>query len=853
VRPRYRFTLDGNKVISEPAGWEEIEIVLERDLDYHSLVEKIDIPLEFYNTVDGHDGGYQYLKQVRENGPDSQIEFLIEITFDDVTFETLYSALLDVTTLIEIEHEKIFQCALTRNDIWSYFLNRKSIPVDIQSTTDLDGAVRTPVVNQSLLLTSQEIRKRFSGVIDQKTTYVIPDDQYGIIDFNIVALSEIDQKFDYPLIVSEQIPNYIFGIQEDGTYNFDAVVLASISSLAPVVDINVFFQINEFSNAVAFTKTNHATYSTFSFNASYALMRGDTVRIYFQNANTGPNTIVFEKSIGGETTYLEVIGDTVRTATTADGFYIHDAAYGIINRIVGQTGVFYSEYFGATFTSGSYGDDGCGADYQLFKGKNIRGYTLDEKPFFMAFDDWWEGANKIFNLGLGYEGSLIRVEEKSHFYDDSTNSVELQYVDEIEISYDPDYLLTSIEIGYQKWQAESGSGIDDPQTKHTYSTKFKTVGTREKKDIKILSPFVTASAAIEQTRREEIEAGKDWRMDEDDILIQTNSGASPVTPRLYSSSLITGLINAETRYNARLTPGDNLNRWKNFIANGFQDYPTSLFKFAGGEGNVEMVFNNPAASGCDAEAGTYVNQQGNVLVGTDYLFLPFVYKFTHPLRYTEWKLIRDNRKRSIGITWIDNEGVEQESTLFIKKLSYDINHAVANFECWLKSGFIADEFLMDAGVGSFTLTGQDVGMFRNIAMVADQGSFVLTGQDATLTLLQEIDIQMELFENIVPSTTWVSQFDNGVDPFKQLSVTDNGGTDADTLNAGTSVDVAVSKTTNLGVAEAAGAVIWYKNAVEQDRVTFNITDDVSLNTRTITSVVPTDVLKVEVYEGVTPP
>lgn len=710
MRPKFRFTLSYSTggggatfVISEPIGWNQIALNLERDPDYHSLIENIETPLEFYSGRTGHSGGYDALKQIRDNGIDTRVQFLAEVTFDETTYETVMDGLLDLTTLIEIEHKAKFQCAILRNDLWAKFINRKSIPVDIRSTTDLDGGAKTEVTSQTQNLPYQELRLTYSASQVGSLTWALTSgsDPYGIIDFNTITLSEIQTKYNYTPLVSPTRPFELFAVELDGDYTISSEIHLSTGS-GPTAGVNagvnVYVQIND-NAAIAFSRSDLGSPNVrtrFTYSGTHSLVRGQFIRIYILTSFT--QTVAWET---GFDNFLLVEADTAFTDSTVPAFYVHDVAMGIAERIIGDTTPFYSDYLGGTPSFKiDYPTNGCGMDYMLFKGVHIRGYRLDVKAFSQSFDEWWDGMNKIFNLGLGYETvtfklaggasltkEVIRVEPKEDFYDDSDYSVQLNYVTEIEISYDADYIFTSVEIGYVKWQDEAASGIDDPQTKHTYATIFKTIGTKEKKDIQILSPFVAASLVIEQGRRKSLEAGRDWDFDEDVFILHTNINSSPGAPRLYSSAAITGLLNADTRYNVRLTPACNLARWKNYLANAFQNNTTDVFRFTGGEGNVDMTFNNPAAAGCDLEAGASSDENANVTIGTDFLFLPLLYKFKHNLTWTQYKAIRDNKKKSIRIIWNRNDGSVMTSILFIKKLSYKINKSQGEFECWLKTQY----------------------------------------------------------------------------------------------------------------------------------------------------------------------
>jgi hypothetical protein len=180
--------------------------------------------------------------------------------------------------------------------------------------------------------------------------------------------------------------------------------------------------------------------------------------------------------------------------------------------------------------------------------------------------------------------TAIRIEEKAYVYNE-TSSIRLENVDEVKRSYDKSHIFKSIQIGYQKWSAESASGIDDPQTKKTYATLFKQIG----ENATILSKFFAAGLGIEQTRRNRAEQSKDWRLDEDVMIIALDIGASPedIYPEFDENfSSIDNLNNPDSRYNLRLTPAWNFLRWINWFKGCMEPlYTTSTFKFTSGEGN----------------------------------------------------------------------------------------------------------------------------------------------------------------------------------------------------------------------------------------------------------------------------
>jgi hypothetical protein len=384
--------------------------------------------------------------------------------------------------------------------------------------------------------------------------------------------------------------------------------------------------------------------------------------------------------------YVKVTALTTFPETESEGFLIHDVAGAILDRIT-TPDRFYSEYFGSPLTNyRQYENEGCAWNYAAFKGLHIRGYTLSEKKHFESFRGFWGGANPLFNLGLGYEEinglQCIRVEHKSYFFDPDP-VVNLSWVNNIEESQDKDHQFKKITVGYNKWQAEDVSGIDDPQTKSIFATLFKNIGI----EISIVSEWIAASLAIESTRRKTIEKRTDYKFDNDTFIIALNpepDGSPTVfTPELDENfESVSSLSNSDTRYNLFLTPLRNFHRWLTYFNGCLQKYLSSSYKFVSGEGNYDLTTDYNCTSGikkdCEGTACGSVSESGIVPVTVDYLFSPVLWEFEHPLTWDDYKLIRDNRTKAIGVSTSETE----HATCFIKRLVFDVNSSKGKFVVW---------------------------------------------------------------------------------------------------------------------------------------------------------------------------
>lgn len=698
---RYRFTLDGDfgsHEIIEPLGWKDMQLSLERDMTYHSLIENFTAPLTFYAGANGEDGGYDYLKTALETGgPDAKVSIEIEISLDDgATYENLFTGLLAVDDHTHIEFYKKIEVPILRDDFWSRFIARKSQDVDLKSTVDLYGNAVTATPDHTLSLSPQKVRQKYHGSCGDEPTYVFTANGYGIFDMGITTFNEIKEKFNYPRVSSTTRPFELFAVEYGGDYAFEGLVtITSNGGNNQMLNVELYLQIND-DTPIAFTKAQQGVNgingtTKFTISTTEALNANDFIRIYFQNTGGAGNDFIMLATEGADQTELEILADTVYQASSVGGIFPYDALSGIAERITGGQSPIVSDFFGGADTVDPYDDDGCGYHFKLFRGLQVRGWSYANKPFTASFDQIFSGLDGIFNLGLGYEadesspdGSVLRIEEKNYFYDDTGLMESLSDVANIEISFDLELMFNKITIGYNKWEAESDSGIDDPQTKQQYGTPLKVSGG----DKDVISGFVAAALALEQTRRVAgLKQGQDWRLDEDVFIVQTDSANSNV-PDLISDP-VNNLYNPETRYNLKLTPHYNLIRWSDLLSIGLYIHAGSgSFTYRSGEGNQAMdyVLGGGGGGGDPCALTNTIDEDSDISIGSAVpLFKAILYSFKHKMTYSQYKNIRDNRRSALQITYVGNDGHSYLATLFIKKLSFMINQGTVSVDAWVKT------------------------------------------------------------------------------------------------------------------------------------------------------------------------
>lgn len=741
-------------VISEPSGWIKSTLKNERHPDFHSLVEYFETGLTYYGENNVINGGIDYIKSIEAAyGFDTNIEETIDadIDGDGVFEENIFTGLKDITGLSEMPDNKV-DVPTIRNDMWSKFISRLDTPVDLRSNTDLDGNPCDPVDYVTINLPSQTITKNYSGYLSKGVTIYEDDilvNEYIQYDFDKEIVSEIDRKYNLFVASNPELPVDLFEAKEAGIFDIDLRIEMSIKNHgggtisacagAFITDptsshVNVFIRFN--NTDVQLSETDYIGQSTvYAYNGQIELKVGDQIRIYarvinvtWKLANSVDSILIYGKdntlvpietgnfSFNGVScvldsvelenrsftvpsgstnpTYLTVSAHTTYADSEARGFFIHDAMAGVIERIVGNN-VFYSEILGRTDTNmRQYDANGCYSKNILLRGLQIRGYTLEEKPFSVSFKHLWSGANPMFNLGLGYETiegtEFIRVEQKAYFYDATSTSVNISNVRQITRDYDPDRIYNKIESGHNRWQSEDISGIDDAQTKRVYATQIRKV----KNILNINSDFIAASAAIETTRRQTIEKSKDYKYDDETFIIAVND--DDVSPDRYTPELdenfdsITGLNNSPTRYNSIHTPMRYVLRWAN-MWNGclFQNYQNSFLKFVSGEGNFDMSSDYSCASGsqCLAVICDNLSEKQDIPLGPPsnyggvfgYLHLPMLYNIEIiNFSWDDYLAIRNNRHKAIGISQTDTN----HKRFFIKEIDYEICKGKAKIVAW---------------------------------------------------------------------------------------------------------------------------------------------------------------------------
>ena len=726
-------------VINEPDGWKEAIIRLERDKMGHSLIQYFEGSFLFYGDNGVVNGGFTFIKQTEiDYGPDANLRAVIELSVDDVTYSTIHDGQFKLSEVEETPDNKI-KVPIIRDDFWAKFVARMETPVDIQSPTDLDDNAASILDETRIKLTPQIIDALHYSV-EERGRYILDDLEYMQYVPDKVVSDELHEFYIIPNFANDEVPVWIFEVEYAGLMEIDirieyskAVFVPNDGHENPRTIFDWYIQKNEDTpiefSYVAMVYHDESVYEHWSifkptvnpdevntavatYVANLDLLKGDIIRVYMRrdtavNENiaiwgtdglhvtpTGVEAVSFSCARAAGMvevpTYFRFLQKTVYPENEANGFLLHDVGGQIVDRITGTSQRFYSEYLGGFLTKyKAYPQDGCRWNNYLLRGLQAREYTLEEKPFYISFKKWWDGIDPILCLGFGYEDingeQMIVVRRKEDYYDNSGRSIDFSNVRDIVRTYDNEVIYNKIEIGYERWESEDVSGIDDPQSKHTYASRFKKIG----KAISLFSDFIGASLALETTRRATREKSADYKFDNEIFIVAINPTPVEDSPELSPDiitfvpelsenfSSVTSLLNYETRYNIELTPARNFLRWVKFLQGCLQHYVGSLFKFTSGEGNFDMT--STMITACDDSSYTEdLAENEDITVTDEFIHLCYSYEVNIPMEYTEFETIINNRTKPVGIS----QSATNHKSLFINDLSYSIAKGEATIIGW---------------------------------------------------------------------------------------------------------------------------------------------------------------------------
>ncbi len=601
----------------EPIGWDAVQISLKRDRDWHGMNYEFtdgDVQLGF-DCLAGRD----LIEQIyQEQGGDGYIGFQFGYV-DGGVYHIDFDGKINLYTRKWVNYRII--ASIERNDDADKIKARWSTKNSMLANQSIDGVAITPPTSYPLSLHSKTLQQSYYKKVEPEGTFATQpiganrNQHEAWVVFNTQltnpGVGDIDTTIGSNLGATGINPvtstlGQLFDLKASGSFVFDIsnfsfafsikLVSTSFGGVPKIYDWNmsVWLEIYDANNNlksqdIVARKTGtgggqfltRETVPTNSVHYAYNLNAGDKVffygHFYFTgNSSSWKDIEVAVVTYGG---VINVTGQTFTVSTGADVFLIHESLDQGIAVITGNQNQLYSDFFGRTDIG--YLADGCGSLNSVLNGFSARKFNIALHPLQVSFQEQMQSLNAIFCLGMGYEGGVIRVEQRDYFYNDQ-EIIELGDIGDYSEEVSKELVFATINIGYKKYleasnaQTNGGSQlIDQFATQHQYATPIKSNPLTYDQ----LSDFVLSGDALEVTRRYQFaDAPQDSTTYDDDtfMIAMLRDGMGYVTERDSAFTTVTGLLDPSTAYNLRRTPHRNLLNHAKWLNGG-------LFYKGGGE------------------------------------------------------------------------------------------------------------------------------------------------------------------------------------------------------------------------------------------------------------------------------
>jgi len=378
--------------------------------------------------------------------------------------------------------------------------------------------------------------------------------------------------------------------------------------------------------------------------------------------------------------FFDLSASTLCPETDAVVSLVHEAASRVTEAITDRCLTVKSDYYGRT-DSQPYAalEDGCGSLRVLTSGLRLR--NAETPKHFVSLKDVFDGLNGIDNIGIGVEGSQLRIEPTEYFYQD-VEILRHRNIPRSDFALDPDDAYSIVKIGYKKWETESVNGLDEFNSNKEFRTSLKSISNT----LDVTSPFIAGGYPIEKTRQQSFaETGAaDTKYDNDTFIIVVTRDAYGYEVEQGVIVNASGFYSPGTAYNWRIRPMYNLMRWWKSIAQSYVNLANTAARlfFASGTGNI--VATGELTDDCNVAA---VNKPENgdlsrndMLVGKDPLYKAENVTYRYPMSLKEYNLVKLNPRGYVSFQCGDGDFQKG----FITNIAYRVARGEAELTLKLK-------------------------------------------------------------------------------------------------------------------------------------------------------------------------
>lgn len=551
--------------ISEPIGFDSVEFVARRDKDWHGFNYE-NTSAEYNLKFDCTKGG-ELIKDVYEEfGNDGEIYLQYGVTYDsEEIIEFEYK--INLNTYTFFGDKNIVQCQVETKSLHELIRSRWDTKLNLFDTKTLDNTTVTAINTLQLPLLSKEISQEYQNVV---STSIEADLQFiDLENRNAYVIFESNNPTKDEISI---IPKYNFGIfegLEGDPLSLQTYFLKATNEGKYKFTINHQFQF--LANITRHVTGTTVSITSWSLKVWFIIVRADgsastSLDFYNQSGTSSGTSVNRTVSVTQETSYLDLkVGDKVFyychfgfTASTplTDKVNTHVTVTNIFQSISVDALTKAKTTFGKSVFLGdavkkafqfvtnkttpvktsfySFADevqplDGCGANYVLTNGFQIRNFDSANKPIRISLGEIMNSLKAIHCIGMSYEfdgsNDVVKIERAVDFYKD----VEIIKIDNTENYTETvarEYIFNQAEIGYKKYLDEGSSGLDDFCTKHEYQTPIKSQANK----YSAVSDLIASGEVIETIRREQFnEKPKESTTYDDNVFIISTIPFTPIS------------------------------------------------------------------------------------------------------------------------------------------------------------------------------------------------------------------------------------------------------------------------------------------------------------------------------------
>ncbi len=609
----------------DPKGWREMGLKRYRSEQYHGLFTE---PTVKTLTFLPNGGGAEWIETVLATD-DINAEISITVfrqATEADTFNLFFTGVLTIASLIR--EERMLTFTIEQSNLYQKLLARENINIDLATTESIGGETIYPINVETIPLPGQKIRMISSWRIPNGYSYTkggsySVQTNYQNHFYPDGDMIESDFKTTQPMVGL----NYL-GTGEE--YNFQELtdqgfIVSLIDLMQPAViyPLTLNYHIKykgevydgegaggtrqvqfklilfvgkkgEFCNTTEIWSSGTATASdpaNFSFDidatGTVSLQPGEQIWLgWVENVTVLTLPCSASVNFAYEESSVSFYTDTEFTASETKAYLIHEAFNQVSDAIADKDTAFQSIFYGRTDSGKiSYDNDGEGSMLAITNGDNIR--EKAGKGVFCNFKQLFNSANAVHNIGMEIANETIRVEPLSFFYSNE-RSCTLEYVKDIRSSLAVDRFINHITVGYANWETEFANGLDEPNTRHEYSTVIQALNNK----LELISDYIASSYAIEVTRRKNVKLfpKEDFKYDNNNFWLCVKRDGLDFAAELLADAFVSAsnMIAKDTALNLRMTPGRMLLAHINKITAGLQTIGGDI-KFINGDGNTDFV------------------------------------------------------------------------------------------------------------------------------------------------------------------------------------------------------------------------------------------------------------------------